>query len=484
MVRQAVGEWMKREAVVAWLVVGIGVLGIGLWFLLRPTPRRARNTDLPNILLITLDTTRADHLSCYGYERRTSPRLDALAEEGMLYTRCISTSSWTLPAHASLLTGRVPTSHGAMYDPNSTLGLTGILPGDWSNYRVSALGESIPSLAALLKQKGYATGGVIGGPWLKRAFGFGPGFDMYDDAEIDNVNGRLAEQINRRALPWIEQQADDAWFLFINYFDPHDPYYPPEGWRYRFLDESKLVAGAQATPEQLVALYDAEIYYTDHHLGEMIDHLVRLGLYDDTWIIVTADHGELFGEHGLRGHGATLYQEEIHIPLVMKYPRQWPQTGRSDALVQIVDIMPMILQRLGIALPPALQGVPNPDTRRQAFAEVYPLPALSKGGGFRAFIKDKEKFIWNSRGRHALYDLAKDPGELHNRYRLEFARAIALREEMDAMFEILPRPKESVPVRQLDQDTKDALRNLGYVTGTRSTTTGASSAPTTNRARK
>ena len=345
---------MKRLAI----VVGVIIVGVaaGVWFAHTRRPARNRQTDLPNILLITLDTTRADHLSCYGYTRATSPHIDALAAEGMVYDRCIATSSWTLPAHASLLTGRFPTSHGAIYDPNGAVVLAGILPGEWANYRVSALGDRIETLATVLKRHGYATGGVVGGPWLKKPFGLGQGFDDYDDDEITNVNGRLAEQINRRALPWIERMADRPFLLFINYFDPHDPYLPPEEFRYHFLDTSKLIGGVKATPEQLLALYDAEIHYTDHFLGELVDHLKDLGIYDDTWIIITADHGELFGEHDLRGHGLTLYEEEVHIPLIMKYPKRWAKRGRRADLIRLVDIMPIILDRLEIPLPPRLQG--------------------------------------------------------------------------------------------------------------------------------
>jgi len=182
----------------------------------------------------------------------------------MIYTRCISTTSWTLPAHASLLTGRFPTSHGAMYDAQGPMVLTGILPGEWSSYRVNALSDRVVSLATRLRQHGFATGAVVGGPWLKKPFGLAQGFDMYDDDEIVDVNGRLAEQINQRALPWVERVADRPFLLFLNYFDPHDPYLPPEEFRYRFLDKSKLVNGVKATLPELIAFYDAEIYYADH----------------------------------------------------------------------------------------------------------------------------------------------------------------------------------------------------------------------------
>jgi len=454
---------MKRLAIVVVVIV-MGVAA-GLWFAHTRRPVRNRQTDLPNILLITLDTTRADHLSCYGYTRATSPRIDALAAEGMVYDRCIATSSWTLPAHASLLTGRFPTSHGAIYDPNGAVVLAGILPGEWANYRVSALGDRIETLATVLKRHGYVTGGVVGGPWLKKPFGLGQGFDDYDDDEITNVNGRLAEQINRRALPWIERMADRPFLLFLNYFDPHDPYLPPEEFRYRFLDTSKLIGGAKATPEQLLALYDAEIHYTDHFLGQLVDHLKDLGVYDDTWIIITADHGELFGEHDLRGHGLTLYEEEVHIPLIMKFPKRWAKQGRSPDLIRLVDVMPIILDRLEIPLPSRVQGTAFGQSRGWALAETYPLSVLSKRGHYRAFYRGNFKYIWNSRGGHMLFDLDADPREQNNLYALQLERAADMRTAMDALMKALPRPTQTTVVTHVDPNTLRILRSLGYVTG-------------------
>ncbi len=469
----------NKVAILLFLLIAVGG-GVAV-LVLQPSARRVtRTSDRPNVLLISLDTTRADHLGCYGYARDTSPTLDALAAEGLLYTRCESTSSWTLPAHASMLTGMYPTTHGAVYDPKGKIDLTGILPGEWSAYRVNALSEEVVTLTDLLAENGYATGGFVGGPWLKRPFGLAQGFAEYDDDQIIDVNGRLAEQINERVFAWLDKVAAKPFFLFINYFDPHDPYLPPEAFRYRFLDESKLIDGAKATPEQLVALYDAEIYYTDFHIAALLNRLRQYGIYDDTWIIVTADHGELFGEHGLRGHGATLYEEELHVPLIMKYPKRTPKLGRSDELIQVTDIMPIVLDQLGLSIPPGVQGSSGSPQRRYAFAEVYPLPALSKRGSFRAFYDGPLKYIWNSRGHHEFYDLANDPDESKNLYRSRYEQASAVRDKLDALMKGLPRPDQAAPVRRIDKDTMKALRDLGYVGGTSATTpTRPSSKPAT-----
>jgi arylsulfatase A-like enzyme len=456
----------SRSKVVLILLSVLGIAGIAAvatFFFSPARIARVRGSELPNILLITLDTTRADHLSCYGYARKTTPRIDELAGESMLHTRCISTSSWTLPAHASLLTGRFPTSHGAKYDPNGPVALTGILPGEWAGYRVNALSREVESLATILKRVGYATGAVVGGPWLKKAFGLDQGFDTYDDDEITDVNGRPAELINRRAEPWVDKTADRAFLLFLNYFDPHDPYQPPKEFRFRFLDRSKLVNGAKATPYELMAFYDAEIYYADHFVGKLIDHLKDVGLYDDTWIIITADHGELFGEHGMRGHGLTLWEEELHVPLIMKYPKRWARQGRSSEPIQLIDIMPMILDRLGFSMPAGMQGIVSGRGAHPIFAEVNPLAAISALGDYRAFYQDNLKYIWNSRGHHTLFDLRADPREEKNLYASELDKAMALRTAMDELLAGLPRPGQAAPVTSVDQRTLDALRGLGYI---------------------
>lgn len=473
---------MKRPAIAIILLVTAVVIGIVVWRGRNGRVIRHRTSNLPNILLVTFDTTRMDHLSCYGYRRETSPRIDALAAEGVLFERCIATSSWTLPAHASLLTGRYPTSHGAIYDPKGDSVLTGVLPGEWSNYRVSALSEKIQTLATVLKKNGYVTGGVVGGPWMKKPFGLGQGFDYYDDDEIIEVRGRLAEQVNARALAWIDKVAERPFLLFLNYFDPHDPYMAPGDYRFRFVDMSTLIHGAKATPEQLVAFYDAEIYYADHCLGLVIDRIRDLGLYDDTWIIITADHGELFGEHDMRGHGSTLYEPELRIPLVMKYPKRWAQQGRVAEPIQLTDIMPIILDTLGFDGPPNMQGAPSGPLRQKLFAEVYTLSFISKLGHHRAYYEGDLKYIWNSRGRHMLFDLRSDPHEENNLYATHVERALELRESMDALVKALPRPGESTIVTKIDQETMQVLKTLGYVnpggsaTTTKATTTGTAPA--------
>jgi len=455
---------MKGRRIWGGALALVVLLVVGAWLGWTRRRVRARQSDLPNILLVTLDTTRADHLSCYGYHRKTTPRLDELAADAMVYDRCISTSSWTLPSHASLLTGRFPTSHGARRDPNGQQRLSDAVPGDFWEYRANALTERIETLPSVLRRYGYATGAVIGGPWLKKPFGLGQGFDYYDDDGITNTNGRPAEQINQRALSWTEKVADQPFLLFLNYFDPHDPYMPPRAFWSQFMDVPRLSRLADYTLEQEIALYDAEIYYTDRSFGKLMDHLKDLGLFDNTWIIVTGDHGELFGEHGLRRHGATLYEPELHVPLIMKYPKRWTRRGRISQPIQLTDIMPTILAQLGLPTPPNVQGTALGQPQRLIFAEVYYLSALPIKNSYRAFYEGDLKYIWHSRGRHMLFDLKADPREEHNLYGLRLEKALAMRDAMDALVKKLPRPSE-VAVTKIDPETSRVLRDLGYLTG-------------------
>ncbi|MFO0981351.1 MAG: sulfatase [Planctomycetota bacterium] len=279
-------------------------------------PPRARG-----IVLITLDTTRADHLGVYGHAGGVSPSTDALAAESEVFEHAISPSSWTLPAHASLFTGKLPTAHGAEYAKNGPLLLAAALPDeDLGEYRARGLDRGEVTLAERLRQAGYATHAVVAGPWLKRVFGLDAGFATYDDQGINHVNGRPANEVTDAAIAWLRQQASQPFFLFLNYYDAHAPYLPPPAAKERFFDPLPAAA-KQDSMQAANALYDAEIWFADQHVGRLFAFLKETGRWDDTLIVVTADHGDLLGEHGRFGHGRSVTQAEIHVPLIIKQPR-------------------------------------------------------------------------------------------------------------------------------------------------------------------
>jgi arylsulfatase A-like enzyme len=417
----------------------------------------------PNILLITLDTTRADRLGCYGHERATSPKIDALAAESTLYSRAYSTSSWTLPAHASLFTGKLPASHGARYDAEGPLVLRDVIEGPerWNVYRARGLAAEELTLASILAEQGYATGAVVGGPWLKRPFGLAAGFRDYDDSGIDKLNGRLAEDITDRAVEWLAANGEGPFFLFLNYFDPHPPYRAPGSWRDHFLPGGSTPEDYARSAEVRSAHYDAEILYMDYHVGRLLDDLRRSGLYDRTWIIVTADHGELLGEHDEEGHGVQLWEEEIHVPLVIKPARARPQGQRVDVPIQLTDILPRVLHELRLPVPPDVQG--RADEAHPIVAEYHPVPFRDADGPYASLLELPFKLVRDRSGARLLFDLASDPAESNNLLSADAQRAEAMRQRLEAYLATLPAPPDPDAPQELDAETREQLESLGYV---------------------
>ena len=236
--------------------------------------------NIRNVLLISIDTCRADHLSCYGYPRQTTPNIDALAAQGALFENTIAPVPITLPAHSSMLTGTIPPYHGVH---------------DNGEYQ---LDQSNVTLAEILKQSGFTTGGIISAFVLDSAFGIDQGFDTYNDRfekerrTVGDISERIGAEASRFAITWLQQHKDEKFFLFLHYFDPHADYLPPEPFASKFARNP----------------YAGEIAYTDHCIGLVLNKLKELQLYDSTLIIITGDHGEMRHEHGESTHSYFIYQ--------------------------------------------------------------------------------------------------------------------------------------------------------------------------------
>lgn len=370
-------------------------------------PRAVR--ERPDVVLISFDTTRIDRLSIYGAERPTSPELRKFAQHAVIYDRAYATSSWTLPSHCSMFTGRMPLEHGAHNHPSGEANLGQLLDGkNLMGLRTSPLGEQQLTLAELLSSKGYATGAFVGGPWLVPRFGAMQGF-RETGGSINKLGGRPANEVTDEALAWVETVAEEEpIFLFLNYFDPHWPYQPPAGFTHF------ARGNTQASDWDL---YDGEIRFMDTHFGRLLRELRALNRYENTLIIVVGDHGQLFDEHGVTGHSHWLYEPLVRVPLVVRQPKAHGMRGRSHELVSVMDLPAIVAKTLNFDLPPQFESV-SPGKRREVFSEVYQTEYLPEDQGGEDLERDlftvlrpPWKLILDSRGKTQLYNVYEDASE-------------------------------------------------------------------------
>ena len=319
----------------------------------------------PNIIFLMLDTVRADHLSGYGYERETSPALDAFAKENLKAAFAMTAAPWTPASVASMFTGLYPSSH-RMTPPNDR---------DVALQGTSRLSHELYLLPEMLKDAGYRTAGVSPNPWITKQFGYAQGFDEFHfiaraPANKVTESGReIIEQLSRSGLA-------EPFFLYLHFLDPHAPYNPPSNYAGRF--HGALARSPFTYDEEmlnLINLYDAEIAFLDSELGKFFEYLKDKKLYDELMIVVVSDHGEQFMEHGDLRHGYKLFNEEVHIPLIIKTGRRGAQGRVIEETVSTIDIVPTILDRLSMKRPENLPGVSLLDeaalkTRRGVMSEI------------------------------------------------------------------------------------------------------------------
>jgi arylsulfatase A-like enzyme len=460
----------------------------------------------PNVLLIVWDTVRADHLSLYGYGRRTTPWLEEFAREATVYERATAASNFTLPTHASIFTGKYPRNHGAIcFPPGKSVGVP--------------LARRHRTMAEILSSQGYLSMAVVANAgYVRKDFGLDQGFAVFDsrwplecvpdgDDHADQYlrrrvrqlldrwgwatrydqRTRRGDEITDEGLKLIEeaQRRQRPFFLFLNYMDAHMPRIPPPPFNRLFSAHppvaskqySQLIArvvgsGQPLTPserEALTAQYDRALAYLDSELRRLVDRLKQLGAYDQTLLILTADHGEALGEDNWLDHPRSLEEHQVWIPLLVRYPDR-RDGGRVKRRVSQVDLLPTVLDALGIPAPEALDGrsLRAPETEKVSvvFSEAY----LDIGTReLRPDYPDRElavlaenlKLISRSNGEIRLHDLAADPAEDHNLYHPAHPRAAELLAELNRWLERNPlRVELQAPP---DPKTLDRLRALGYV---------------------
>lgn len=450
---------------------------------LRPEPAAP-----PSVVLILVDTLRADRLGCQGGPAHLTPRFDALAADGLRFDRAYAPSSWTLPSVTSMLTGQMPSEHGVR------------------SWITAGVPPSSPYLPEILSRQGYVTAALMGNANLPQE-GFGRGFDLYVEARTEPKLARTgiplypsAEDMTDLAIEALDQLKESRFFLYVHYMDPHAPYLLPrgaddpfadsdyEGYVVTHLDRVLPLVGRRYTRvypyfwskvrddgadhRRVRELYDAKVAYVDHHVGRLVDYLDTLDLAETTLVVVTSDHGEGLFQHGIREHEEVPYEHQIQVPLLIRGPGIAPATV-AEAPVELVDL-PGALARIGGARDPDLTapgngqllaalglGESSGGTDGSVVTEVY---VADRGEHLQSALADDQKLI-RSADRTLLFDLAHDPGETDDLATTAPDRIEALSGLLDRRLGPLPNPDESAPGAPeiTDPDLLERLRALGYV---------------------
>ncbi|HUL76262.1 MAG TPA: sulfatase-like hydrolase/transferase [Vicinamibacteria bacterium] len=444
-------KWGKRGPILA--AAGLVAATAAAVLVLRASPprtdadargrldaRRPSPSSL-NVVVVTLDTLRSDRLGCYGFRGIETPNIDGVAGEGVLFEQATSTAPLTLPSHTSIFTGLVPPHHGVR---------------DNGGFFVDA---KTTTLARRLKDGGWTTGAFVGAWVLDSRWGLDQGFDLYSDhfdlSKYKVVNlgtvQKKGDEVMDLALAWLEGVKARRFFAWVHLYDPHTPYEPPEPFASRYKGQP----------------YVGEIAYTDQVVGRLVSWLKGSGLWGRTVLVLLADHGESLGEHGERTHTFFVYDATQHVPLIVRTP--WGDRGRSRAQVSTVDVMPTVLDLVGLAPQPGIDGRslarlvlhPGTEWREEAYSETY-FPRFHFGWQHLRSLRDGAwKYV--DAPTPELYDLGQDPGEGKNVYRAHSRRAEALRLALERM---AGSGVQAAPDKDaLDPETVQRLAALGYVGG-------------------
>jgi arylsulfatase A-like enzyme len=454
----------SRKAFITFLLASL----IGFAGCTSPTPPPR------NIILISLDTLRADHLGCYGYHRDTSPCIDTFAKESVIFEKAVVQSPWTLPSHMSIMTSLYPSFHGVIGPDNR-------------------LADEHVTLAELLKGAGYKTAAFADGAFLRKVYGFCQGFDLYDGDEKIGIK-RILPKVKK----WLDENKSKPFFLFLHCYDIHFPYAPPAPYDKIFHDFSytghltpdvetikaaryKKITTNDDDVRHFVALYDGGIRYTDAHIGEFLAYLKEAGLYDQSLIIITSDHGEEFKEHGSFDHWQLYYRPNLHVPLIMRIPDYPKKEIRIKDLAQSIDIMPTILELAGRPAHPKAQG--------QSLVSLI--------NGQKTFLNRTIWKSYNAWEKDSVISFAEQPGESPGAYDCSiindgYQMVYKLKPYSIELFNIITDPltqnniaegckdiserlsskvndylnKKNMywgPTATLDEETREQLKALGYV---------------------
>jgi arylsulfatase A-like enzyme/tetratricopeptide (TPR) repeat protein len=410
---------------------------------------KERGVEKPNLVLITLDTTRADRLGCYGYAAAKTPHIDALAQAGVLFEQAASPVPLTQPAHSSLMTGTYPTYHGVRINGSA------------------ALSQAQTTLAEILNANGYQTGAFIGAFVLDKRWGLNQGFQMYDDQfdmrkfkrlDLASVQ-RPADEVMDSALAWLETQKQHPFFAWIHFYDAHTPYEPPEPY------------SSEYGPRGAAGLYDGEIAFVDSQVGRFVSWLEANAIDEQTVVVLVGDHGESLGSHGEGTHGYFVYDYALHVPLVVATSLSELRAVRVGSQVSMVDVFPTVLSLLGIESEAPVQGrslVPemfHPGDVQESYAYAESMtPSLQFGWSALHSLRSR-RYKWIEAPKPELYDLIADPGEIANVYERNPAVARDMRTALDRLMRETAQNAPAPEAADFDKETIESLAALGYIGG-------------------
>ncbi len=446
----------KKWTGLALIMIGLCASGAFLWIFLKQGPDPAgkvrrlwskRGVQKPNVILVTMDTTRADHIGCYGYPYAKTPTLDAIARKGVVFEQAATATPLTLPAHCSIMTGMYPTHHGVRVNGNT------------------ALGDEQTTLAEVFSAQGYKTGAFIAAFVLDGRWGLKQGFEEYDDQfdlnkykhlDLGEVQ-RPGNEVMDSALAWLDGHKAGPFFAWIHLYDPHSPYKPPEPYYSEF--EGRGLPG----------LYDGEIAFMDEQIGRCVSWLERSGLDKNTIMILIGDHGEGLGSHGEGTHGYFIYDYALHVPFLAAVPFPDMQGKRVSAQVRSVDVFPTLLDLAGIKSPTGVEGrslvrmMFNPDAKDDgpAYGESM-APNIQYGwSALRTLRTTRYKYI--DAPRAELYDLTQDADEQLNILPQHPDVARRMKTALDTLVAETSKGAPAPQAANLDRETVERLAALGYI---------------------
>ena len=441
-----------------WLLALAGILVVCgvLWVFFRPPKDAAgrfeklwskSGVNKPNVILITLDTTRADHLACYGYPFVRTPNLDSLAQRGILFEQAAASSPLTLPSHCSIMTGMYPTYHGVRINGNT------------------ALNDGQTTIAEVLSAQGYQTGAFIGAFVLDGRWGLKQGFQHYDDQfdlkkykylDLGAVQ-RPGNEVMDAALAWLEGQKKSPFFAWIHFYDPHVPYEPPEPYTSEYKDRG------------MIGLYDGEIAFMDEQIGRCVSWLEKNGLDKNTVLILVGDHGEGLGSHGEYTHGYFIYDYAVHVPLIVVTPFAELRGIRIPSQVATVDVFPTLLEVSRVKVPAETHGrsllplmfQPEKKNDKYAYGESM-APNLQFGwSALHSLRTTQYKYI--DAPRAELYDVTLDADEQTNLFQESPDIARKMKIELDQLMAETSKEAPTPQAANLDSETVERLAALGYI---------------------